>query len=44
MSIIVGDYSDSLGEIEVTVIGIPYPAYEAYLGNHPHFKDHYRTP
>ena len=43
MAITVGDYSDALGEIEVTVIGIPYPAYEAYFGDHPHYKDYYRT-
>lgn len=44
VAIAVTDYWDALGEIEVSILGIPYPAYEAYFGDYPDYKEYYRVP
>jgi hypothetical protein len=36
----IADFSDSLGEIEVHVLGISN--FEALFGDHPHFRSYYR--
>ena len=35
------DFRDALDEIEVDVIGIPYPEYAARFGTHPHYTDYW---
>ncbi|WP_303830662.1 hypothetical protein [Asticcacaulis taihuensis] len=32
------DFSSTLAEIEVTVLGIGYPDYETYFANHPSYR------
>lgn len=36
------DVSTSLGEIELTVFGIPYPEFETYFSEHPHHRSYFR--
>ena len=43
VAILVEDYSDALGVIEVSVLGISYPTYEAYFADHPNFMEYYCT-
>lgn len=38
----VEDHSDSLGEIEVTVFGVPDTAHEAYFGSRPAYAADWR--
>ncbi len=38
VAVTVEDYREALGEIEVSIIGIPYPAYETFFGAHPGYK------
>jgi len=33
--VFIEDFSEALGEIHVAVLGIPYPDYENFFGNHP---------
>ncbi|MEP3225716.1 MAG: hypothetical protein ABJO01_07065 [Parasphingorhabdus sp.] len=32
------DYSDNLAEIQISVIGIPYPEYESYFSEYDHYR------
>jgi hypothetical protein len=36
--VFIQDYSDSLGERSVAVLGIPYPEYEERFGTYPTYK------
>lgn len=38
MSVFIQDYSDSLGELQASIIGIPYPEYEARFGGYPAYQ------
>ena len=40
-SVFIQDYRNSLDEMRVSVLGIPYPAYETYFGNSAVFKEYW---
>jgi hypothetical protein len=35
------DVSSILGKIQITVFGIPYPEYEIYFSQHPHYREYW---
>ena len=37
-SVFIQDYSESLGERHVSIMGIPYPDYEMFFGDYPAYK------
>ncbi|OYW83354.1 MAG: hypothetical protein B7Z26_00765 [Asticcacaulis sp. 32-58-5] len=37
-SAVIADYSQTLGEMEITLLGIGYPEYETYFAKHPNYQ------
>ena len=37
-AVFIEDFNEALGEIHLAVLGIPYPDYESFFGEHPDYK------
>ncbi len=40
-AISIEDYSDGLGEIEISVMEIPYPEYEIFFSEYDHYREYF---